>query len=215
MRDILTNGVKKMPISTPAQISFPLDIPDVDVLATEQTRDGKFIITVESRQETTPCGVCQQAIPCTYGRGQEIRLRHLPILGRETYIVLRPRRAKCPACEHNPTTTQQLDWYAQRSPHTKAYDQYLMKQLVGSTLADVALKERVGYDAVLGALERQVESDLRWDEVQNLGTIGIDEVAHKKGHKHYRAVLTARQDDGTVLVLAVLADRKKRQSAIS
>ena len=75
-----------MPISTPAQI-------DVDVLATEQTRDGKFIITVESRQETTPCGVCQQAIPCTYGRGQEIRLRHLPILCRETYIALRPRRA--------------------------------------------------------------------------------------------------------------------------
>lgn len=46
---------------------------------------------------------------------------------------------------------------------------------------------------------------------QNLGTIGIDEVAHKKGHKNYRAVVTARQDDGTVLILTVLKDRKKRQ----
>jgi transposase len=215
MEAIIINGVKKMPISTSAQISFPLDIPQVDVLATEQTRDGKFIITVESRKETTKCGVCKQVIPCNYGHSQVIRLRHLPILGQETYIAIRPRRAQCPTCMHNPTTTQELSWYDQRSPHTKAYDRYLMKQLIGSTVADVSLKERVGYDAVLGALQRQVASEVNWAEVQNVGTIGIDEVAHKKGRKSYRAVITARQDDGTVLILAVLNDRKKRRYAIS
>lgn len=204
-----------MPISTSAQISFPLDIPQVDVLATKQRRDGKFIITVESRQETTKCGVCQQVIPCNYGHGQEIQLRHLPILGQETYIAIRPRRGQCPTGLPTPTTTQELSWYEPRSPHTKAYDQYLMKQLIGSTVADVSLKERVGYDAVLGALQRQVASEVNWAEVQNVGTIGIDEVAHKKGRQSYRAVITARQDDGTVLILAVLNDRKKRRSAIS
>jgi transposase len=200
-----------MPISTPAKISLPLDIPQVDVLATKQTRDGKFLITVESRHETTKCGVCQQEITCNYGHGQAVRLRHLPILGQETYIIIRPRRAQCATCEHNPTTTQTLKWYEQRSPHTKAYDQYLMKQLIGSTVADVSLKENLGYDAVLGALERQVNDEINWDKVENLNTIGIDEVAQKKGHKGYRAIVTARQDDGTVLILAVLKDRKKRQ----
>jgi hypothetical protein len=112
---------------------------------------------------------------------------------------------------HNPRTTQALNWYEQRSPHTKAYDRYLMKQLIGSTVADVGLKEKVGYDAVLGALQRQVASEVNWAEVQNLGTVGIDEVAHKKGRKSYRAVITARQDDGTVLILAVLNNRKKRR----
>ena len=86
-----------------------------------------------------------------------------------------------------------------------------MKLLIGSTVADVSLKERVGYDAILGALQRQVASEVNWGQVQNLGTIGIDEVAHKKGRKSYRAVITARQDDGTVMILAVLNDRKKRQ----
>lgn len=200
-----------MPISTPATISLPLDIPQVDVLATEQTPNGNIIITVESRRETTKCGVCQKEIACNYGHGQEVRLRHLPILGRQTTIVIRPRRAQCPTCLHQPTTTQRLKWYDQRSPHTKAYDRYLMKQLIGSTVADVALKEKLGYDAVLGALERQVEEKVKWDEVQNLGTIGIDEVAQKKGHKGYRAVITARQNDGTVLILAVLKDRKKKR----
>lgn len=215
MEAISTNGDVKMPISTSAQISFPLDIPQVDVLATRQTRDGKFIITVESRQETTKCGVCKQSISCNYGHGKRIQLRHLPILGQETYIAIRPRRGQCPACLHNPTTTQELSWYEQRSPHTKVYDQYLMKQLIGSTVADVSLKEKIGYDAVLGALQRQVASEVNWAEVQNLGAIGIDEVAYKKGRKSYRAVITARQDDGAVLILAVLNDRKKRQLAIS
>jgi len=200
-----------MPISTPAKISLPLDIPQVDVLATRQTRDNKFIITVESRCETITCGVCKETIPCNYGHGQAINLRHLPILGQETTIVIRPKRAQCPTCLHNPTTTQQLSWYKQRSPHTKAYERYLMKQLIGSTVADVSVKENIGYDAVLGALERQVDSEVNWGQVKNLGTIGIDEVAHKKGRKSYRAVVTARQDDGTVLILAVLKNRKKRR----
>lgn len=200
-----------MPIATPAQISFPLDIPQVDVLATQQTRDGKYIITVESRIKKTKCGVCKQAIVCNYGHGQEIQLRHLPILGHEAYITIQPKRAQCPTCLHNPTTTQELSWYTQRSRHTKAYDQYLMKQLIGSTVADVSLKENIGYDAVLGALEREVASEVNWSDIQNLGTIGIDEVAHKKGRKSYRAVITARQDDGNVIILAVLNDRKKRR----
>jgi hypothetical protein len=85
-----------------------------------------------------------------------------------------------------------------------------MKLLIGSTVADVSLKENLGYDAVLGALERQVDDEVNWDEVQNLGTIGIDEVAHKKGRQSYRAVVTARQDDGTVIILTVLHDRKKK-----
>jgi len=200
-----------MPISTPAQIRFPLDIPHVDVLGTKQTRDGQFFITVESRKETTKCGVCKQKLPCNYGHGEAVTLRHLPILGQETYIVIQPRRAQCPTCLHQPTTTQKLSWYEQRSPHTKAYDQYLMKQLIGSCVKDVSLKEKVGYDAVLGALQRQVDSEVNWDEIQNLGTIGIDEVAHKKGRKSYRAVITARRDDGSVIVLAVLNNRKKRR----
>jgi len=45
-----------MPISSPAQIRLPLDIPHVDVLTTKQTRDGQFFITVESRKEITEFG---------------------------------------------------------------------------------------------------------------------------------------------------------------
>ena len=193
-----------------SELKIPLDIPDVAVLDTEITDDGRLLIKVESQVETTTCGICGQQINCTYGHGQQIELRHLSVLGLETYIHLRPRRGQCQACLHEPTTTQVLSWYEQRSPHTKAYDQYLLKQLVNSTIEDVSLKENLGYDAIVGALNRQVEVEINWQDIEDLSTIGIDEIALKKGRKNYAAIVTGRQANGKMRVLAVLPDRKKR-----
>ena len=123
--------------NTVARIEIPLDIADVDVVSTRFTRDGKLLIRVESRIEATRCGCCGQEIRCNYGHGQEVRLRHLSVFERETYICLRPKRGQCQNCLYEPTTTQQLSWYEQRSPHTLVYDRYLMKQLVNSTIEDV------------------------------------------------------------------------------
>jgi len=195
-------------------ITIPLDIPNVEVLATEITAEHQLLIRVESSQETTECGICKEQIVCTFGHGQEIRLRHLSVLGLETYIIIRPKRGQCLACMNEPTTTQIVSWYQQRSPHTEAYDEYLVKQLINSTIEDVSLKEQVGYDAVAGALHRQVETEINWAEVDDLGTVGIDEISMSKGRKKYSAIITARQATGKVRILSVLPDRKKRQSGL-
>jgi transposase len=200
-----------MATQTQATIQIPLDIPNVKVLRTEIHPDGKLLIWVESQVETTPCGICGRELRATFGHGQEIQLRHLPVLGMETYICIRPRRARCLACETEPTTTQVMEWYDQRSPHTKAYDRYLLKQLVNSTIEDVSLGENVGYDAIVGALNRQIDTKVDWEQIDDLYTVGIDEVAMSKGRKNYAAIITTRQKDGKVRILAVLPDRKKQQ----
>lgn len=193
-------------------ITIPIDIPNVEVLGTEITSKNQLLIRVESIKESTGCGICGRQIACTFGHGQEIRLRHLSVLGFETYIIIRPKRGQCLECLRDPTTTQILSWYQQRSPHTKAYDEYLLKQLINSTIEDVSLKEQVGYDAVVGALNRQIDTEINWDEVDDLGTVGIDEISMSKGRKKYSAIITARQANGKVLILSVLPDRKKRLS---
>lgn len=193
-----------------AELKIPLDIADVEVLDSEITQDGRLIISVESQVDTITCGICHQTISCNYGHGDPIELRHLSVLGLETYLHIRPRRGQCQSCLHEPTTTQVLSWYQQRSPHTRAYDTYLLKQLVNSTIEDVRLRENLGYDAIVGALNRQVESEINWAEVEDLRTVGIDEIALKKGHKNYAAIVTGRQANGKIRVLAVLPDRKKR-----
>lgn len=102
-----------------SELKIPIDLPDVDVLSSELTSDGKVIIRVESQLESTTCGLCGSVIRCNEGHGQEVKLRHLPVLGRETHIVYRPKRGKCKACWTEPKTTQVVTWHEARSPHTK------------------------------------------------------------------------------------------------
>jgi transposase len=192
-----------------ATITIPIDIPDIEVLGSEITAEKQLLIRVESKQMNTKCGVCGKPIKCTFGHGQEIRLRHVSVLGLECYILIRPKRGQCLSCYCDPTTTQIVSWYQQRSPHTQAYDEYLLKQLINSTIEDVSLKEQVGYDAIQGVVNRQIDKAINWSEVSALGIVGIDEIAMSKGHKTFSAIITARQPDRTIRILAVLPDRKK------
>lgn len=189
-------------------ISLPLDIPGVEVSSVHLNERGDYIITVESRQGGTICQHCGREITKSNGHGRWIELRHLAILGHRVYIRLRPKRYECLHCDGQ-TTSQTLDWYETNSPHTKAYDHHLMLQLVNSTVEDVSRKEDVGYDAVEGAIGRCVHATVNWDEFDELGVIGIDEIALTKGRENFIAIITTQQSDGHVAVLAVLPDRKK------
>ena len=190
-------------------ISLPLDIPNVDVSRVNLNERGDYIITVESMQVGTICQHCGRKITKFHGHGRWIELRHLSILGRRVYIRLRPKQYECPHCDDR-ITTQALDWYETRSPHTKAYDHHLMLQLINSTVEDVSRKEDVGYDAVEGAIKRRIHTTVNWDEFDELRVIGIDEIALTKGRKNFVAIATTQQADGHVAVLAVLPDRKKK-----
>ncbi|MBV7332506.1 hypothetical protein KFU94_30620 [Chloroflexi bacterium TSY] len=189
-----------------SSITVPLDIPEVEVLSSEITSENHLLIRVESTQKK------QQHV--VYA---ELRLRvHLAMVkklacaisqffGLETYILIRPKRGQCLSCHCDPTTTQIVSWYEQRSPHTQAYDEYLVMQLINSTIEDVSLKEEVGYDAVVGALNRLIEPKINWDEIDEIGTLGIDEISRSKGRrKKFSAIITARQPKGKVRILGVL-----------
>ena len=190
------------------KISLPLNIPDVSVSGVHMNEHGDYIIVVESLRNGTICQHCKRKITKFHGHGRWVELRHLSILGHRVYIRLQPKQYKCPHCAK--MTTQALDWYETKNPHTKAYDQHLMLQLIGSTVEDVSRKEDVGYDAVEGAVGRCIQATVNWDEFDELNVIGIDEIALTKGRKNFVAIVTTQQADGHVAVLAVLPDRKKK-----
>jgi transposase len=191
------------------QVTVPLDIPDVRVLKTEINPRGELIITIESTKPGTTCQRCGRWIDKFHGHDDWVSVRHLPVFGRPTYLRYRPRRYQCLECEEHPTTTQRLDWQDANSPHTFAYDEHLLLQLVGSTIEDVSLKEQVGYEAVLGALERRVSAEVDWSAFTALWVLGLDEIALKKGHRDFVTIVTARLADGRVVLLGVLPDREK------
>jgi len=187
---------------------IPLDIPDVTIEHVTTNRMGHIEITVKSTIEGTPCRQCGQMTTTFYGEDREIRLRHLPILGRQTYICLRPKRYECSNCHGQPTTTQQLDWYTPRSSFTRAYEQQLLLSLVNSTIQDVSTKEAIGYEAIMGVIDRYMDREINWEDLTQLDVVGIDEISLKKGHRDFVAIMTARVASET-LILGVLPDRKK------
>ena len=190
------------------QFHIPLDIPNVEIKSVQVNEYGDYVITVESTRESAICQHCGNQITKANGHGREIELRHLPILGHHVYIRLRPKRFECPDCGGK-TTTQKLDWYEFKSPHTKAYDQHLMLQLINSTVTDVSRKEDVGYGAVVGTIRRCVHISVNWDEFTELKIIGLDEISMRKGRGNYVAIITTQQTNGHVAILGVLEDRKK------
>jgi len=101
-----------------AQITVPLDIPDIRVLQTQITRQGEFIITVESTLSSARCHRRGREIRQFHGLDDWVMVRHLPILGRPVYLRYRPKRYRCDGCDNHPTTTQQLAWHTPNSSIT-------------------------------------------------------------------------------------------------
>jgi transposase len=191
----------------PPMIEFPLDLPEVIVLKTE-LKKREIVITVESTRPYAICSRCGEKTFEFHSYDDPIRVRHVPILEQRVYIELRPKRYRCPTCDDHPTTTQQCDWYEARSAHTKAFDRSLLRQLINSTVRDVARKQEVSYDAVLGAINRGVAQSVDWSEFRALKVIGMDEIALRKGHRDFVVIVTLRGDEDIAL-LGVLPNRKK------
>jgi len=191
------------------EVTIPLGIPGVQVLKTEFNKRGDLIITIESTKKGTNCRWCGKWCTKSHGYDKWVQLRHLPVFGRETYLRYRPRRYRCESCEKRPTTTQSLDWHEQGSPNTMAFEDHILLQLVNATIEDVSIKEKISYDRVLGIMERRIEAETDWSGCRRIGRLGVDEIALKKGHRDFVTIVTGRLENGRLVILGVLPDRKK------
>jgi transposase len=192
-----------------AQITIPLDIPDVRVLQTSVNERGEIIITIESRKVGTSCRKCGKWITKPHGQDEWVTIRHLPAFGRASYLRYRPRRYQCQDCEGHPTTTQRVEWHDAQSPHSFAYDNHVLLQLVQSTVEDVSVKEGLSYEKVVGVLERRIEGRVDWTQMADIELLGLDEIALRKGQGHYVTLVTGRLCGGEIVILGVLPGHEK------
>ena len=192
-----------------AEVTIPLGLPDVRVVQTATSERGEIIITIESLKVGTSCRKCGKWITKLHGRDEWVTIRHLPVFGHPTYLRYRPNRYQCQDCEDHPTTTQKLEWHDANSPHSFAYDDHILLQLVNSTIEDVSIKERLSYDSVAGVLERRMEASVDWSVIGAIEILGLDEIALKKGYRDYVTLVTGRLRDGEIVILGVLPGHEK------
>ena len=191
---------------------IPLDLSDVRILEVSKTQKGDWLIKVESTRKTAICHQCGRKIHDFHGYDTSLRLRHLPLFEVPVYVEIRPKRYRCSDCDNTPTSTQSLDWYESRSPNTKPYENWLLRLLVNSTVADVARKLEINEGIVTSALERWVAKEVDWTEVSELSVLGLDEIALKRGHQDFVVLLTTPTVSG-VEILGVLENRKRETVA--
>ena len=188
-------------------IELLLDLPNVQVQAVHQERNGSYIVTLFSTERGATCHQCNKRIEKSNGYGEWVTLRHTAIFDKPVYLRIRLQRYQCD-CDGEPTTTQHVSWFTRRSPFTKAYEAQLLLACVNSTIADVAIKQKVTGDDIRGVLDRNIKTTVDWSTMAPFEVIGIDEIALKKGHQDFVAIVTARRGDETC-ILGVLEDRKK------
>ena len=153
-----------------------LDLPNINVTEYKIINDTVYIY-IESTETKVPCRECgKETTPNGFAR--EIKLRHLPMMGKPCYLIIKPKRGTCSFCNGSPTTNQRLDWYEYKSRYTKAYENYILLSLVNSTVSDVAIKDDIGADAVDGILKRRIASKLNWNDYSKIGLLGKIGRAH-------------------------------------
>jgi transposase len=191
------------------KIEIPLDIENIDVKQVTFTEANEILIEVESTEEYAYCYRCGKKISKYHSSNRETKLRHLPILGKKTYLLISPKRYECESCPNNPTTTQRVEWYSPRSHYTKAYQQHLLLLLINSTITDVCCKEELGYGAIEGLLNRVIGQEINWAQITAIKNIGIDEIALKKGHGNFVTLITLQHDNHRIQLLGILENREK------
>jgi len=182
-----------------------LNLKDVKIIESIVTRENEIIIRVQSTKKEIPCHRCSDM--CTaHGKGTPMKLRHLSILGRKTYIELTPLRGICKKCDT--TTTQTLSWHKRNGRYTTPYEDHLLLSVVNSTIADVSLREGISDTAIQNILDLRIDEKMDWKKIKKLGILGADEISQKKGYQSFISIITSRVE-GKTKVLALLKGREK------
>lgn len=189
-------------------IELDLELPDVEILKVSRDSKGNYVIELHSTNKSGVCRKCGKEIRHFKGYDEWITIRHLPILGREVYLKIRPRRYQCLECDNEPTTTERFSWRSSGKSYTKAYQDHVLRCLISSSVEDVCLKEKLGEKQVEAMLSESCFGKNPLDHISYIGTLGLDEIALKKGHRDFVAIASSHYEGRTQLV-GVLPDRKK------
>lgn len=184
-----------------------LGLDDIEILDVSTTTASDIIIKVMSTKDEVACHKCG-APTQSYGYGRPLIIRHLPILGKATYIEITPPRGICKKCDNSPTTTQTLCWHDRNARYTKAYEQHILFSLKNSTIVDVSVKENLSEGAIQNVVGKYIKTEIDWRNFNILGLIGIDEISLKKGHRDFVTIITSRLN-GENKILTVLKGRDK------
>ncbi len=188
----------------PQALTRLLALPEFVVRALEHDeRLDCLVVLCEHAHATDRCPTCGtlSARPHQYAPRA---VRDLSLAGQVCYLEFVGRRFTCPQCRQ--PFTEVLEAVAPHARCTRRYERYLFAPRRGSTIQDVARRERLGYKAVEGHYYRLAADHNPAAAPELVRRLGIDEIALKKEHRQYALILS---DLDRKRIIAVLPERTK------
>lgn len=142
-------------------------------------------VPVEPRANGRPiCSGCGQHAP-GYDRLPERRFEFVPLWNIAVFLVYAMRRVNCPTCG---IVVERVPWSRGNSPLTKTYQWFLAKWAERLSWSQVAAIFHTSWNQVRSAVKYAVFWGIAHQELDDVKTIGIDEIARRKGHNYLTVV---------------------------
>ncbi len=125
------------------------------------------------------CPICNK--PCKIHDTKERSWKHLPLFHYESYIHARVPRTKC---EEHGTKIVDIPWSRSDTGFTSLFEVDVDALCKEMPAASVAERAKIHEESTWRILAYHVNKALKHVDLSQLDTIGVDEIAVKKGHKY-------------------------------
>jgi transposase len=190
-------------------VEIEVDVPDgVTIRGYERHQEAHvFEIDFDLPAHST-CPKCGHAAETNLRLKNEVlAIRDLDLFGQPSFWTYRPPMHQCPACRQR--TQGPTPFKRPHVTYTLRFEQFVVEQLIGSSVEDVARRLGISAETVERIVEWQLTEERRIGPERVITSIGLDELSLKKRHKLYATILSDLSDPEHPQILAVAKGRDR------
>lgn len=155
-----------------------------DVSLEEGGRE-RLMVRIRPRKGSKPvCSVCGQRGPC-YDTQKVRYFQFVPLWGLLVFFAYAMRRVDCPRCG---VKIEKVPWAQGKSPTTTTYAWFLARWAKVLNWKQVASSFRTTWDTVYRSVRLAVEWGLEHRDLTGIRSLGVDEVAWRRGPEYLTVV---------------------------
>ncbi|MCG6135274.1 MAG: ISL3 family transposase [Nostoc sp. LLA-1] len=175
-----------------------LDLSGVKVISHRLHVEIGMILQVEQEK---PFSICPKCGTTSYKLHQNHRhiIKDLPFGGKEVFLEINRRQFKCEECKK--PFSEDLDFVKKKRTYTKRLAHKIIQEVLENNIHSVASKGIVTKDEIERML-KDASEELPNLKPINLKRLGIDEIALKRGHGNYCAVLVDLEQGKLITILS-------------
>ena len=175
-----------------------LDLSDVKVISHRLHTGIGMILQIEQEKSFATCPKCGTTSHKLHQNHRHI-IKDIPFGEKEVFLEINRRQFKCEKCKK--PFSEDLDFVKKKRTYTNRLAHKTIQEVLENDIHSVAAKGIVTKDEIERML-KDASSELPNLKPINLKRLGIDEIALKKGHGNYCAVLVDLDQSKLIAILS-------------